>query len=105
MAALGQGPRLAADADEEDAALSAFHCLCEGAVRGRFLRLDDRDDLWRVLAMKLSCTEGSTLSGAQLRNQVMVPDGESADAETLFREFGMTTEAVVAAAKESIAAQ
>lgn len=31
--------------------------------------------------------------------------GASADYKTLFREFGMTTEAVVAAAKESIAAQ
>ncbi len=30
--------------------------------------------------------------------------GASADANTLFREFGFTTEAVVAAAKESIAA-
>ena len=31
--------------------------------------------------------------------------GASADAETLFREFGVTTEAVVAAAKNSLAAQ
>jgi transketolase len=30
--------------------------------------------------------------------------GASADAKTLFREFGITTEAVVAAALESIAA-
>ena len=30
--------------------------------------------------------------------------GASADAETLFREFGVTTEAVVAAAKNSLAA-
>jgi transketolase len=31
--------------------------------------------------------------------------GASADYKTLFREFGVTTEAVVAAARESIAAQ
>src|SRR5262249_6898511 len=36
-------------ADEEDAALSAFHSLCVGAARGRFERLDGRDDLWRLL--------------------------------------------------------
>src|SRR5258708_5465897 len=36
-------------ADEEDVALSAFDNLCRGAKQGRFPRLDDRDDLWRVL--------------------------------------------------------
>lgn len=38
-----------ADEDEEDAALSAFHSFCEGAAQGRFPRLNDRDDLWRLL--------------------------------------------------------
>jgi DNA-directed RNA polymerase specialized sigma24 family protein len=36
-------------ADEEDAALSAFDSFCRGAEHGRFPRLDDRQDLWRVL--------------------------------------------------------
>jgi DNA-directed RNA polymerase specialized sigma24 family protein len=36
-------------ADEEDAALSAFNSLCRGAGAGQFPRLDDREDLWRVL--------------------------------------------------------
>ena len=36
-------------ADEEDAALSAFDSLCRGAERGCFPRLDDRENLWRVL--------------------------------------------------------
>jgi DNA-directed RNA polymerase specialized sigma24 family protein len=40
-------PRQAAD--EEDAALSAFDSFCRGARRGRFPRLDDRDNLWRLL--------------------------------------------------------
>ena len=40
-------PRRAAD--EEDVALSVFNCLCEGVAQGRFPRLDDRDDLWRLL--------------------------------------------------------
>lgn len=48
-AKLGHAPRLAAD--EEDAALSAFHILCDGAARGRFDRLGDRDDLWRLLVV------------------------------------------------------
>jgi DNA-directed RNA polymerase specialized sigma24 family protein len=38
-----------ADADEEDAALSAFDSFCAGAERGRFPQLSDRDDLWRLL--------------------------------------------------------
>jgi RNA polymerase sigma factor (sigma-70 family) len=37
--------------DEEDVALSAFKSLCLGAERGCFPQLDDRDDLWRLLAM------------------------------------------------------
>jgi DNA-directed RNA polymerase specialized sigma24 family protein len=35
--------------DEEDAALSAFDSFCRAATLGRFPRLDDRDDLWRLL--------------------------------------------------------
>jgi DNA-directed RNA polymerase specialized sigma24 family protein len=38
-----------ASADEEDVALSAFVSFCRGAGEGRFPRLADRDDLWRVL--------------------------------------------------------
>jgi DNA-directed RNA polymerase specialized sigma24 family protein len=46
-ARLGAMPR--AEADEEDVALSAFHSFCQGAARGRFPRLDDRQELWRLL--------------------------------------------------------
>jgi DNA-directed RNA polymerase specialized sigma24 family protein len=38
-----------ADADEEDAALSAFDSFCAGVERGRFPQLADRDDLWKLL--------------------------------------------------------
>jgi DNA-directed RNA polymerase specialized sigma24 family protein len=38
-----------ADADEEDAALSAFDSFCAGVERGRFPQLSDRDNLWRLL--------------------------------------------------------
>ena len=37
--------------DEEDAALSAFDSFCKGARRGRFPKLSDRDDLWRLLVV------------------------------------------------------
>jgi len=37
--------------DEEDAALSAFDGLVRGVEAGKFPRLDDRGDLWRVLLM------------------------------------------------------
>src|SRR5262249_60440953 len=35
--------------DEEDIALSAFDSFCAAAARGRFPKLDDRNDLWRGL--------------------------------------------------------
>ncbi len=36
--------------DEEDIALSAFRSFCDRAGKGQFPRMDDRDDLWRVLS-------------------------------------------------------
>jgi DNA-directed RNA polymerase specialized sigma24 family protein len=36
---------------DEDVALSAFKSLCAGAEQGRFPRLSNRDDLWRLLAL------------------------------------------------------
>ena len=44
---LGESRRRAAD--EEDVALSAFASFCEGAAAGRFPRLEDRHDLWKLL--------------------------------------------------------
>ena len=38
-----------AEADEEDAALSAFNSFCAGVAQGRFPQLADREDLWRIL--------------------------------------------------------
>src|SRR5262249_25883610 len=49
-------------ADEEDAALNAFDSFVRGAARGRFPRLDDRDDLWRLL---LVLTERKALDQAR----------------------------------------
>src|SRR6516225_1437874 len=42
-------PRRAAD--EQDVALSAFDSFCRAAQQGRFARLNDRDDLWQLLAV------------------------------------------------------
>jgi DNA-directed RNA polymerase specialized sigma24 family protein len=36
--------------DEEDIALSAFQSFCARVEKGQFPRMDDRDDLWRVLS-------------------------------------------------------
>jgi RNA polymerase sigma factor (sigma-70 family) len=44
---LGAAPRRIAD--EEDVAVSVFDSLCKGAAAGRFDKLNDRDDLWRLL--------------------------------------------------------
>ena len=38
-----------AEADEEDAALSAFNSFCTGVAQGKFPQLADREDLWRIL--------------------------------------------------------
>jgi DNA-directed RNA polymerase specialized sigma24 family protein len=45
---LGDAPRGAAD--EEDVALSAFNSFCVRAAEGKFPVLEDRDDLWKILA-------------------------------------------------------
>lgn len=49
-------------ADEEDAALDAFDSFVRGASRGRYPRLDDRDDLWRLLVI---ITERKAIDQAQ----------------------------------------
>jgi len=51
-----------ADADEEDAALSAFDSFCAGVERGRFPQLSDRDNLWSLL---VTITKRKTLDQAQ----------------------------------------
>src|ERR1043165_1882401 len=54
-------------ADEEDVALSAFDSFCRGAEHGRFPRLEDRDDLWRLLVVitaqigRASCRESVSI--------------------------------------------
>ena len=45
------GTALGPSADAEDVALSAFDSLCRGLKQGRFPRLRDRDELWRLLVV------------------------------------------------------
>jgi DNA-directed RNA polymerase specialized sigma24 family protein len=45
------GGRAPAVADEEDVALSAFDSLCRQVEQGRLPHLEDRDGLWRILAV------------------------------------------------------
>jgi DNA-directed RNA polymerase specialized sigma24 family protein len=59
---LGNAPRRIAD--EEDVAINVFHSLCDGAENGRFERLDDRDELWKLL---VAMTRHKTMN--QLRHQ------------------------------------
>jgi RNA polymerase sigma factor (sigma-70 family) len=70
--------------DEEDVALSAFDSFYRGVLSGRFPRLDDRHDLWRVLvritvlkALDLRAHEGrATRGGGRLRSLSELTDDE-----------------------------
>jgi DNA-directed RNA polymerase specialized sigma24 family protein len=48
-ARLGASPRRVFD--EEDVALSVMRCLYEGAARGQYAELSNRQELWRLLAI------------------------------------------------------
>ena len=68
--------RSGAAEDEEDAALSAFHSFCKGAAHGRFPRLADRDDLWKLLVVITARKAGAQLQreGRQKRGGGRVVD-------------------------------
>lgn len=75
-------------ADEEDVALSAFNSFFEGIGRGRFPRLEDRDDLWQVLllltrqkAINLLQREGrQKRGGGKVRHlSALADEGSAAD--------------------------
>lgn len=69
---MGHLPRRSVD--EEDVALSAVHALCQGARDGRFRRLEDRDDLWQLLAL-ITCRKVANL---HRRHRQHAEVGESA---------------------------
>jgi len=84
---LKEVPRRAAD--EEDVALSAFESFCDGAARGRFPQLTDRDDLWHVLvtitarkALQLMRHEQrQKRGGGAVRGESAFHEGPGADSE------------------------
>jgi DNA-directed RNA polymerase specialized sigma24 family protein len=84
-------------ADEEDAALSAFDSFCRGVDRGRFPRLADRDDLWRLLVVltvrkaldQLARQRAARRGGDQLVGESPRPrDGDDSGGDALDRLIG-----------------
>ena len=53
-------------ADEEDVALCAFDSFCRGAEGGRFPKLEDSSDLWRVL---VTITERKAINQAKFASR------------------------------------
>ena len=77
-------------ADEEDVVLSAFNSFCRGLRAGRFPRLDDRHDLWKVL---VTLTARKAVN--QLRREHAQKRGEGKlRGESAFRLPGMSQEHV-----------
>ena len=70
-------------ADEEDLALSVIENLCRGAEKRQFPKLDDRDDLWKLLftimdrkAQRYVATERRhKRGGGQVRGDSVLADG------------------------------
>jgi DNA-directed RNA polymerase specialized sigma24 family protein len=92
-ARLGSLPRRAAD--EEDVALSAFHSFFEGVARGRFPRLEDRDNLWQLLvtitarkAYQLQLRQGRQKRGGALVRDEAALAGADSDAAGLEQFLG-----------------
>jgi DNA-directed RNA polymerase specialized sigma24 family protein len=77
--------------DQEDVALSAFKSFCAAVKKGRFPRLNDRDDLWQVLFLltKRKAIDHIEYENAKMRDQSktepLAPDGSS-DADLAGRE-------------------
>jgi DNA-directed RNA polymerase specialized sigma24 family protein len=55
-------------ADEEDVALAAFADFCAGAAAGRFPRLSNRQDLWRLL-LAITIRHASNLGRHETRQR------------------------------------
>jgi DNA-directed RNA polymerase specialized sigma24 family protein len=76
-------------ADEEDVALSAFDSFCRAAEQGRFPRLHDRDDLWRLLVV---ITTRKALHLAQRERRHKRGGGAVLDEAALARQTGSAPE-------------
>ena len=82
-------------ADEEDVVLSAFESFFRGAEQGRFPRLDDRDNLWRLLVVITERKAWNLVQherrqkrgGGEVRRESGLADGEDSLAEAGTNEF------------------
>jgi DNA-directed RNA polymerase specialized sigma24 family protein len=82
--------------DEEDVALSAFQSFCDRAGRGQFPQLNDRDDLWRLLATITVRKALETMrhqtrqkrGGGQVLGESALLVGEEADGEAVAEILG-----------------
>ena len=85
---LGTFPRRVAD--EEDVTASVLASLCHGAQDGKYLRLTDRDDLWRLLVVLTAhkVCDYYEREGRKKRGGGVLSAGERADAleQVLSRE-------------------
>jgi DNA-directed RNA polymerase specialized sigma24 family protein len=86
-------------ADEEDAALSAFDSFCRGAARGRYPRLGDRDDLWRLLVVlterkafdQIRHERRQRRGGGKIVGMPEAPDGDGVDRGIVLAEYPRPT--------------
>lgn len=82
-------------ADEEDVALSAFASFCRAAEAGRFPRLEDPDDLWRLLVVIVSRKAANQVKhelrqkrgGGEIIRSLHAPAGEESEDGSLFGEL------------------
>jgi RNA polymerase sigma factor (sigma-70 family) len=90
---LGDAPRGAGD--EEDVALSAFNSFCMRAADGKFPILEDRDDLWKILAT-ITVRKASRMARRERRRKVTNVEQALDD----FSDEAVTPEFAVASQQE-----
>jgi DNA-directed RNA polymerase specialized sigma24 family protein len=71
--------------DEEDAALSAFDSFCAGSASGRFAKVGDRNDFWRLLVV---ITARKALDQVQRQRRLKRGGGKVADEAALIGAVG-----------------
>ena len=78
------GPMGRRASDEEDVALSAFHSFYRGASQGRFPKLNDRTDLWKLL-VTITCRKAI----GQIKNATAQKrGGGNVRGESIFQKAG-----------------
>jgi RNA polymerase sigma factor (sigma-70 family) len=99
-------------ADQEDVALSAMDSFFRGTAEGRFPKLDDRDDLWKLLVVitaRKACDQRTLerrkkRGGGAVRGESVVMTRDDADLPNGFERFASeepTPELAVELAEQS----